>query len=673
MENVIEILIEVLKKDNRFLSNDGELMKNAIIQAAYSNDPILINSIHENKKLQEVFFTKLENGIEIFNSLKLNWILSNKSFLPDSYTRYSQKIGLTDDNEHFISSNNDVVIAFPYKDCILEGGMTKTEAKRDEVFLNRTLSPVVINSLLDQKVLVNAKKHTIKGIAPISTFDNKDNLIIKGNNLLAISSLLKRYEGKIKCIYLDPPYYFVADKPEDTFRYNSNFKLSSWLVFMKNRLEIAKRLLSEDGAIFVQISDDGVGELHVLMKEIFNTPTENNFINKITVKTKSPSGFASVNPGVFETAEYILAFAKNKKKWTYNKIYVESNYDDNYKMVVLNKYDSPENWMFSNISAEVAKEMGHPSKEETLKDLVKSGIDKKIAKEIFDKAIEEYAIKNAESVFRYAAIGNDAGSEVVEAREKSKIDRNKIFVVNRKNHYTVYVHNGNEIAFYSNKVKEIDGEKKPSMLLSNIWMDTPYEGISKEGGVTLKGGKKPEKLIKRIIEMSTKEGDLVLDFFLGSGTTCAVAHKMNRRYIGVDQLDYGENDSITRLNAVLKGEQSGISKSVKWQGGGSFISCDLCVLNQRYIDMIGRKDLDEIFESVINSPFVSSRIIPGTIKENMDEFKELSSDDKKRLILEILDMNMLYLNYSDIDDSEFTISQSDREFNRAFYGDNNAE
>ncbi len=648
-------------------------MKNSVMQAAYSNDSKLLKDLHDNEFLHSVFFTVISDGVEVFDSLKMNWILSNKSFLPDSYTRFSQKIGLSDEDDHFISSNSKVVLNFPYKDCVLEGGMTKAEAKRDEVFLNCTLSPLVIDTLLDPKVLVDVKRHSCDGIVSVNTFDEKDNLIVKGNNLLALSSLLKRYEGKIKCIYIDPPYYFCNDKPEDTFGYNSNFKLSTWLVFMKNRLEIAKRLLSDDGAIFVQISDDGVGELHVLMKEIFNTPTENNFINKITVKTKSPSGFASVNPGVFETAEYILAFAKNKKKWTYNRIYVESNYDSNYNMVVLNKYDSPENWIFSNINVEVAKEFGYTNKTEALKGLVKSGIDESYVKEIFDKAVENYAKTHAESVFRYAAIPNKAGSEVVNAREQSKADRNKVFVVTRDNHYTVYVHNGNEIAFYSNKIKTIDGEKKPSMLLSNIWTDTPYEGISNEGGVVLKGGKKPEKLIKRIIEMSTNKGDLVLDFFLGSGTTCSVAHKIGRRYIGIDQLDYGENDSITRLDSVIAGDQSGISKSVKWQGGGSFVSCNLCSLNNKFVEKMDTVDLDQVFEQVIHSPFVTSRVMPNTIENNIVYFKQLSDEDKRKTILNILDLNALYLNYSDIDDSDYSISENDRKFNRTFYGDDHAE
>lgn len=429
---------------------------------------------------------------------------------------------------------------------------------------------------------------------------------------------------------------------------------------MKNRLEIAKDLLSDDGAIFVQISDDGVGELHVLLKEIFK---KENFINKITLKTKSPSGFASVNPGVFETAEYILSFAKDKTKWKYNTQYVRSDYDPNYKFYILNKNEDYSNWEIENIGEYVAKKQGFKNKKEAKQNL--GGV-------IFDNLVADFALKNAESIYRETSINDNASSVLVDLRNKSKYATETIFFQSRENNYDVYVKNGQELTFYSKKIREIDGERVPSIQLSNIWMDTPYEGIAKEGGVTLKGGKKPEKLIRRIIELATDRGDLVLDYHLGSGTTAAVAHKLNRQYIGFEQLDYGENDSIARLERVIQGESSGISKTVNWSGGGSFIYAELMDKNATFIDaVLNSKHSDElkaIFDDMKATLDFDFRVDLQEVDQSIwDEDFEM----QKKILVKIIDKNQLYHNYSEIDDETIKsqLSQSDYDFNKSFYGE----
>lgn len=661
MNEFYDNILEILKKDDRFFTQSGTILRNSVYEAAMKMDKNLIKSLYANEKTRERFFTDVD-GIVVFDKVEFGWVISNREFLPDSYTRYKNKIGLVDGKGQYILNSNDVELVFPYKDCILEGGQTKDDTKRDEIFYNETLAPDEVDRLLYPKVFTNVKRYTANGEEEISIFNDTDNLIIKGNNLLALSSLLKRYEGRIKCIYIDPPYYFSTQKKEDTFAYNSNFKLSTWLTFMKNRLEIAQKLLSEDGAIFVQISDDGVAELHRLMKDIFNKNGVNNFINKITIKTKSPSGFASVNPGVFETAEYILAFAKNKKLWKYTPQYIESDYDENYKWIIENPNDNYEQWNILSVPEVVAKNKGYESARIAKQDL---------GDEIFKSLIAKYCLQNANCVFRYTAIGNDAGQKVVDAREQSKKNNDKIIKVERENQYTIYILNGQEIAFYSKKIREIDGRSVPSMQLSNIWMDTPYEGIAQEGNVTLKGGKKPEKLIRRIIEMSTNKNDIVLDFHLGSGTTCAVAHKLGRQYIGIEQLDYGKNDSVVRLNNVIAGDRSGISKAVEWRGGGSFVYCELTKLNQEYVDRIEKakddKTLASIWHDIKETGFISSFVAPKEIDSTVDEFKDLSFENKKRLFMELLDKNQLYVNYCDIDDEEFTISENNKAFTKSFY------
>lgn len=658
MKNIFEIVQEVLLGADKYQSEDNNLLKAKVYSDIMMMDEELLSLLLSNERIKEEFFTKVKDTL-IFDKQKFAWLIESKEFLPDSYTRYSNKIGLTS-NGNFISQKNDVVLDFPYKDCYLQGGQDKEDQKREEIFYHETIASDEVTRMLAPKVFTNAKRYTKEGVEENIEFKDDDNLIIKGNNLVALSSLLKRYEGKVKLIYIDPPYYFHTNKKEDTFAYNSNFKLSTWLVFMKNRLSIAKKLLSDDGAIFVQISDDGVGELHTLMKEIFND-SENNFLNKITVRTKSPSGFASVNAGVFETAEYIISFAKNKKKWTYNIQYTASLYDTNYKWIIQNKEEDHSKWKIEDINIIVANQHGFDS--------VRNARSK-LGREVFNNLVGQYALENADNVFRLTAIGNDAGQKVVEAREKSKENRDIVFEVQREGQYTVYVYNGNEIAFYSKKVREIDGVLTPSMQLTNIWSDTPYEGIASEGGVTLKGGKKPEKLIQRIIELSTDPRDLVLDFHLGSGTTAAVAHKIGRQYIGVEQLDYGKNDCIIRLNNVINGDQSGISKIVNWQGGGSFVYCELLENSKELIDEI-QNATDATITDIKEKIYRDERIVPYITRDELEavdvEFEKLTLEEKKMALCALVDKNKLYVNLSDIDDKAYNISDKDRKFTESFY------
>ena len=661
MANFFDTVLAVLKQDDRFFAKDGAFLRNAVYEAAMKMDTSLLRLLLNNEETSKRFFADVD-GVKVFDKVGFGWVVNNRQFLPDSYTRFKNKIGLADSKGDLISESGDVELVFPYKDCVLEGGQTKEDQKRSEIFYNETLALDEVDRLLYPKVFTNAVRYTADGQVKATEFTENDNLLIKGNNLIALSSLLKRYAGKVKLIYIDPPYYFANKKDEDTFEYNSNFKFSSWLVFMKNRLELAKRLLSNDGAIFVQISDDGVAELHRLMKDVFNTFNENNFINKIIVKTKSPSGFASVNPGVFETAEYILGFAKHKKNWTYNPQFVQSDYDSNYKWYIKNIEDDCEKWEIEDIFEYVAKKNGYSSKRAAIDDLGSS---------IFEAIVGKFALSNANSVYQSTAIGDKAGQEVVRVRELSKKSPNKVFAVERANHYKVYIKNGREVALYSRKIKEIDGITVPSVQLTNIWIDTPYEGIANEGGVTLKGGKKPEKLIRRIIEMSTKPGDLFMDFHLGSGTSCAVAHKLGRHYIGIEQLQPQVEKILIRMPNVVRGEQTGISKTVNWKGGGSFVYCELAKLNQTFIDEIQQADTEDhllsLFDRIINTGYISHKVNPADIDTNCAEYQALSFDNKKRFLAELLDKNLLYVNYCDMDDEEYAISEEDKAFTRSFY------
>lgn len=666
--NLLEELKSVLKKDERLVSDD-KLLKNRIVELGLKLDKDLIRLLLSNKKIKEHFFTEVDSTL-VFDKEKFMQFVDNKEFLPDSYTSFKNKIGLTTNNE-YLAKSGEVVLSWPYKDCVLEGGMEDPEEKgRKEIFWNEILAPDEIDRLLDPKVLTNFKRIDAKGEHKVEEIKPTDNLIIRGNNLLALHSLKKRFAGKVKLIYLDPPYNTGSDE----FRYNDSFNESTWLTFMKNRLEVAKDLLRNDGSIIIQISDIEVSNLRILMDEIFG---KNNFINKISVKTRSPSGFKTVNLGVFESAEYLLLYGKNKELCNYDTQYEETTYDQNYRYVILNPEDSVYNWKYETIDEIVSKEVGF----ESVKEAKNSWGTK-----IFTDKKGDYALKNADKVFRFTEINIDAGKETLDVKEESLKNPDKIYVVKREDYDDRIILHGNEITFYIKKVKEIDGELKPTTILTNIWTDIAWEGIANEGGVKLKRGKKPEKVLRRLIDMITSPSDMVLDFFMGSGTTCAVAHKMGRQYIGVEQLDYGENSAPIRLKNVIgkansKGklsetiedyDQSGISNEVDWKGGGDFVYCELKELNGEFIQKIREakdtKELLKIWEEMKTHAFLSYKINPKDVDENAEEFKDLSLEDQKKFLIECLDKNALYVNYSEIEDKQYNVSKEDIELNNKFYG-----
>ena len=405
-----------------------------------------------------------------------------------------------------------------------------------------------------------------------------ENLLIEGDNLEALKSLMPCYRGKIKCIYIDPPY----NTGNEDWTYNDNVnspkirkwlgkvvsqddlsRHDKWLCMMYPRLKLLRELLHEEGSIFAHISDVEEHHLRSILSELFG---EANFINRITVRTRSPSGFQSVNPGVYETAEYILAYAKNKKLWKYNKQFVKISYDKAYKKVIQNKNAPIEEWKIEPIKEVVAKHLGYDSSKTALKNMDAC---------VFDHHVEEYALKNATSVLRETAISNDgASAETVALKMKSK-RINYVLIQKRENLDDRFVYRGSELSFYSKKIRQIDGELVPSLQLTNIWTDIAWEGIASEGNVRLKKGKKPIKLIKRIIEMASNDEDIILDSFAGTGTTGDAVLKLNheknqrRRFILVElEPDIVRDTTAKRIIYAI----NSINKSTKKPG---FAYCTL--------------------------------------------------------------------------------------------------
>lgn len=302
MTKFYEAVLDVLKQDNRFFSEEGILLRNAVYEATMQMDAQLIRLLLSNEVTKEQFFKDVD-GISVFDKVEFGWVVNNKEFLPDSYTRFKNKIGLADDNGDIISSKGTVELVFPYKDCVLEGGQTKDEQKRSEIFYNETLAPDEVDRLFYPKVLINAKKYSLTGVETVNTFSPNDNMIIKGNNLMALSSLLKKYAGQVKCIYIDPPYFFRENKATDTFKYNSNFHLSSWLVFMKDRLSIAKKIMKPGGTIWISINEDGMHYLKVMADDIFGA---DHFVG--TVPRRTRSGKSDVPFNFSQDFDWILVY-----------------------------------------------------------------------------------------------------------------------------------------------------------------------------------------------------------------------------------------------------------------------------------------------------------------------------------------------------------------------------
>ncbi|WP_293962441.1 site-specific DNA-methyltransferase [Sneathiella sp.] len=647
-------LTKLLQAEQAFMS-DGAILKNAVIEAALNMDARLLELLMQSDTIKAHFFTPVAGAL-VFDKVKFQDFVSNKAFLPDSYTAYRNRIGLTNGRD-YLSQSRDVVLAWPYKDCVLEGGMTKEDRGRNEVFWNTTLAPDDITRLFEPKVLTGWERWDAEAVAegkakPVGEVSEDDNLLIKGNNLLALHSLKARYAGKVKLIYIDPPYNTGTDE----FKYNDRFRRSSWLTFMKNRLIIARELLTKDGALVVQIGDHESGSLRMLMDELF----DGQFVNQIAVRTKSPSGFKTVNQGVFETAEYLYLYAKNKTSWVYQPQFTASEYDANYKQWIENPNAAPNEWIFRSLHDVVAEQLGYESKKSAIKDL---------GKPIFEARLAASALEHANRVFRLTTVNDDAGKETLDAKQRS-LKTGAVEVVEREGFAPRFIFQGQEISLYSNKVREIDGTQTPSTMLTNIWTDISWEGIAKEGGVTLSKGKKPERLLRRIIEMATKKGDLVLDFFTGSGTTAAVAQKLERRWIAIEQLDYIETLAKKRLKSVIAGDKSGVSKLVSWEGGGSFIYAELAAFNSAFADrIVAAPDMAAL--QTVHADMQATGYLRYDVDLSAfgtDDFGVLPLDDAKHVLMDCLDANHLYVNLGALGDTDFNVSDEDARATRSFYG-----
>ena len=562
--NFIEELETTLKDDERFVSQDGQLLKPRVRDAVSQLDAKLIRSLAAAPLLKEHFFKNVDD-ITIFDQEKFMWVVSSKEFLPDSYTAYRNKIGLSVNDHDLLTSSNEVSLVWPYKDCVLEGGQDKEDERRDEIFYNETLAPDEVTRLLAPKAFCNATRYTEEGEERLTEFDENENLLIKGNNLLALSSLLERYEGQVKCIYIDPPY----NTGSDSFGYNDRFNHSTWLTFMKNRLELAKRLLRSDGFIFVQSDDNEQAYLKVLMDEVFGV---GNFINVVSVRTKvgGVSG-SSIGKSLRDELEYINLYYKNRSSENakINPTYIFSDL----KKHIKEYEDSGKSWKYTSVLTRLeGKTLLHEDVDAGERLFGYSHVEtasvRAFAKQMGISEPEVYRTY-ADRIFQTTNAQSSVRGRVMKLVEQFDDFEMVGFEYTptkgkSEGSVTEVLYKGAQqrmMMFLSDAVVERDGSYQYRDRVGTLWADMQYNNLTKEGSVSFPNGKKPETLVERVMLLATQPNDIVLDFFLGSGTTAAVAHKMGRRYIGVEQMDYISSVTIPRLQKVIDGEQGGVSKA----------------------------------------------------------------------------------------------------------------
>ena len=635
-KNLFTELEKLLRMESTYCTEDGVLLKNAIVEAALALHPELIAKLLTHEGLKRNFFTEVE-GVLVFDKVKFQKFVMNKRFLPDSYTSFKNKVGLTNENGDFLSESREVVLSWPYKDCVLEGGQTKEDAKRNEVFWNEILAPDEINRLTEPKVLTNFRRYDADGEHEVDSISMEDNLIIKGNNLLALHSLKKKYAGKVKLIYIDPPYYFTKHKESDSFNYNSNFRLSTWLTFMHNRLSVAKELLKNGGVILCHIKEDGVHWLKVLMEEIFKVE---NFVETFIWKnTDNPDSLSKKSRS---SVEYILCYEVNKD----SSVQYLGKQTENGDAPLLNSGNSihpltfPAQTIRFNIPDGIY-ECGIPDRVEILTPIkVENGLNS-----------NEVTLKGE---FKWSQQTLD-----------EEIEKGTYFLC-KTNKFSIRFQRKDGVYMAPEKYFDEQYLSKAIGVGSNEDASTHIKQMGLEFSFS-----KPESVVAFFIKSITVEKDIVIDFFLGSGTTAAVAHKMNRRYIGIDQMDYIEDTACNRLTKVIEGEQGGVSKSVNWQGGGSFVYCELAKANQQFVDDIEQasssEELATIWEQMQETGFLSWKVNPKEINANADDFTTLAIEDQKSFLIECLDKNLLYIPYSEIDNAEFGIIDKEKQINKNFY------
>ncbi len=680
-----------------------ELNRSKLTDDLRNYDEALLSKLFEVDFIKQHFIKEVA-GQKLFQIEQLEEAVLYNDYWDTSYTKYENRVGLASKGK-FVQDSQDVVLDFPFKDGVLTASMTKedNEDGYDDAFLNEVIEKDEIDRLFDKKVFVNVKRfgdnqtaqhstaqhstaqHSTAGDNGIVSFDKeKDNLIIKGNNLLALHTLREKYTGQIKLIYIDPPY----NTGSDSFLYNDRFNHSAWLTFMKNRLEIARELLTDDGYIFIQTDDSEQAYLKVLMDSIFG---RNQYVNTISVLFKNIAGASGggQDKRLKKNIEYVTIYSKNRElSRPFNSVYEFKKISN----LVQEMREEGVSWKYTSILVDSGTEKYVGSTIDGAGNEIKlykqeNPVIKSISSLMKEESLtEEQAYdKYGKFAFQTAMPQSSIRPRVMEKWQELGLGENDLMSIRYvprtgKNKGVEYqqFYKGNTFrlfAWLKDVSEEIDGTLYKRDALGTFWNFVgETKNVNKEGQVEFPNGKKPERLLGKIIEMATEPNDLVLDFFGGSGSTAAATLKLGRNFISIEQMESQVSLEIERLKNVIDGsDQNGLSSDVNWQGGGSFVYAELFPKNMGYLqDVIHAKNLDELKS-------VYERMLSGTDTDEPADISfraDLSKidwmegfDENKRLLVKLLDKNGLYYNYSEIDDKNVRdlISDEDYTFNKNFY------
>lgn len=468
---------------------------------------------------------------------------------------------------------------------------------------------------LEPRILIEDPEKSYHADKRVSDNDIFDNMLIHGDNLLALKALEQDYAGRVKCIYIDPPY-----NTGNAFEhYDDGLEHSIWLSLMRERLELLKNLLREDGILFVQIDDSEQAYLKVLLDETFGRA---NFINMLSVNMKNIAGASGggEDKRIKKNCEYILIYAKNYDLMPlFNGPYEYTEMSE----LIQNYINEGKSWKYTTVLTDPGEKKyigstmdGDGNEIRVYKRLnVKMESINSIAKKE-EISVQETYKKYGINVFRTTNAQSSIRMRIMEFRKEYNIKEPILSIEyiprSGKNKGKIYEQ------FYKDDVcnlfvwlrdtsEVIQGKLFKKELQGTYWdMNAWMKNLTKEGNVAFPNGKKPEKLIEQIFSMSTNPGDLVLDSFLGSGTTAAVAHKMGRRWIGIELGEHCDTHCVPRLKKVIDGEDAGgITKSANWRGGGGF----------RYYNLApSLVKFDEWGNPVINKEFNENMLVRALCK-----------------------------------------------------------
>jgi adenine-specific DNA-methyltransferase len=638
-----ETLEKQLKKEPNYVTDSGELKKWVVINKAQNYDAELIGLLLDDKELKSKFFLEIK-GVLVFNQSGFVQFLEQKNYLNDSYTQFKNKIGLTIDGK-YMKQRNEVALVWPFKDCILEGGQSREEDKREEIFFNETLAQDEITQLLEPKVLTNAKTYDkdgeqrFKGFTRDTAINKKrglpentitDNLIIKGNNLLALHTLKKEFEGKVKLIYIDPPYN--SHSSANTFAYNNSFNRSTWLVFMKNRLEIAKRFLREDGVIIVAIDKNEQPRLQILIEEIFT----NYNVDCITVVH---NGRGVIGTNFSYTHEFAIFVTPAGKKSIGNRKIEKEEID------------------WRQLRDRGGESLRTDAKKCFYPIIVENGKVVGFGDVSKDDEHPEQNEKHGNQIYVYPIDDNGVERKWRYARQTVDTIINVLRVKETKGKYSIEI--GKDYGTYKTvwTDKKYDASLNGTQLVKSFIPDTKFTFPKSIYNVI--------DCINAVVE--NDKDAIVLDFFGGSGTTAhAVLHinkedNGNRQFILCEQMDYIETITVPRVQKVIEKDNS----------ENSFAYFELKKYNQTFIDKIEEsKDsraILKIWEEMKSKSFLNYNVDLQKQEQHIDEFKALTLAEQKQHLVELLDKNQLYVNLSSLNDKDFAVSAEEKKVTQDFY------